>query len=441
MNLVAKITLISLASIMGLILLFVIYIKIKYRFWSMQPVFHFYDLYYWFFSVGIIQHGFPEKNKFCNFENIDTVISTKVKDYQFSKFLNFVRGHFLRNEDNEFVPQQSNIMPYFEGHNSPCFYSFYWEKILLQDSPLHGANDIEHRSSTIEDKKLIGCMTSRPLHVKINNGNKNAFFDVYYVDYLCVDKQQRKKGIAPQIIQTHEYNQRHLNEKIQVSLFKREDHLTGIVPLTVYSTYGFSMRNWNALTTLPADLTLIECNPQNLYYLHDFVKRQCESSVFDIYIMPEFTNVAELVKTQNIYIYMILKNDEVVAAYFFRKSCVFIRKGEQALTCFASINGSLKNDLFVHGYKVALWTIRNRVEILSKPHITSNQLGKKGKQKKSVTFQTRYNFAVVENISHNDVIIKNLVLKTHPEIISPTAYFFYNFAYSTFKPKRVFILT
>ena len=424
MNHVAKSTLILLVSIIFLMIIFMIYIKIKYRFWSIQPVFHFYDIYYWFFSVGIIRHELPEKNKFCNFENVETVMSTKIKEYQFAKLLNLVRGHFLRNDENEFLPHQDNIMPYFEGHNSPCFFSFYWEKVLLQDS----------MSSAVEDRKLIGCITSRPLHVKINNGNKDAFFDAHYMDYLCVDKHSRKKGIAAQIIQTHEYNQCHVANQIQIGLFKREDSLIGIVPLTVYPTYGFSMRKWNTLTNLPADIILLECNQQNLYYLHDFVKRH--SSMFDISIMPEFTNIVELVKTRNIYIYMILKDDEVMSAYFFRKSCVYIRKDEQALTCFASINGGLKNDLFVHGYKVALWSIRNRIES------TKNNLNVNGakKHKKCVTFETNYNFAVVENISHNDVIIKNLMLKTHPEIISPTAYFFYNFVYSSFKPKRVFIL-
>ena len=37
-------------------------------------------------------------------------------------------------------------------------------------------------------------------------------------------------------------------------------------------------------------------------------------------------------------------------------------------------------------------------------------------------------------------IINNLVLKTKPLIITPTAYFFYNFAYHTFKPTKVLIL-
>ena len=46
------------------------YIKIKYRFWSAQPVFHIYDFHYWLFSPDYINKSLPEKNKFTNFKNI-----------------------------------------------------------------------------------------------------------------------------------------------------------------------------------------------------------------------------------------------------------------------------------------------------------------------------------------------------------------------------------
>ena len=50
-----------------------------------------------------------------------------------------------------------------------------------------------------------------------------------------------------------------------------------------------------------------------------------------------------------------------------------------------------------------------------------------------------YKYLVVEKISHNDSIIQNLIIKTHP-VISKTAYFFYNFAYHTFDSNRTFII-
>ena len=63
-----------------------------------------------------------------------------------------------------------------------------------------------------------------------------------------VDKYHRNKNIAPQIIQTHEYNQSHSNKKICVSLFKREEELTGIIPLTCYDTYCYNISDFTDLS-------------------------------------------------------------------------------------------------------------------------------------------------------------------------------------------------
>ena len=38
--------------------------KIKFQFWSRQPVFHIHNLKYWLIPPGIIQHHKPEKDKF-----------------------------------------------------------------------------------------------------------------------------------------------------------------------------------------------------------------------------------------------------------------------------------------------------------------------------------------------------------------------------------------
>jgi predicted GNAT family acetyltransferase len=252
-------------------------------------------------------------------------------------------------------------------------------------------------------------MTSRPLHVTIHNRD-DASFDVYYVDHLCVDTMYRKRGIASQIIQTHHYNQRHHNRKIAVSLFKREDVLTGIVPLCVYSTYGFDMETWRKPIDLVSYIALVECGKTNIHILLDFLQEQ--TSWFDICIIPEVSNIVNLIATKNIFIYMIVIDNKVKCAYFFRKLCTFIRDKCEAIGCFASIN-NYDNDVFIHGYKVALWNICEKEGC---------------------------SFAVVENISHNHILINNLKIKTKPSIESPTAYFFYNFAYHTFSSQRTLIL-
>jgi hypothetical protein len=324
-------------------------------------------------------------------------------NYKISKFTRFIRSHYLRNKDNEFLPNAGNIVPYFSGHNHPCFFSFYNESELLLDIK---------KNASIEEKKIVSVMTSRPLRVYINNGNKDAFFDAYYVDYLCVDKNYRKSGIAPQMIQTHHYNQRLLNKKIKVSLFKREDELTGIVPLCVYSTFVFSMEHWKRPPKMPNYLGVVEIGEKNAYHLVDFIKLR--NSRFDIVIIPEISNLLELIKTKNIYCYLIVHDSEVICAYFFRKTCTYISKNAEALSCFASINCSKDSTIFVEGFKVALWKIV--------------------KQMKS------FKYAIIEDISDNDQIIKNIRLRTEPAFKSPTAYFFYNFAYHTFKSNKCLII-
>jgi hypothetical protein len=384
-------------------MLFFIYIKLKYKFWALQPVFHFYDIHYWFKNVGIINKDLPNKNKYTNFTNIETLDFKKLTNKQYKQFLFMIQNNYLKNGENAYSPKTENITPYFTEHKHKSFFSFYYEKILLEDIS---------NKNIIPDKKLIAVMNSRPLNVVINEKNKSKNnFDVYYVDFLCVDKMYRRKNIAPQMIQTHEYNQSHLNKTISVSLFKREDVLTGIVPICVYKTYGFDMKKWSSPIPLPHDISILSGDQQNLYYVYNFIKEM--NNKWKIIIMSHIGNLLELTKTQNIFIQFIMIQGQIKAVYFFRDTCTFIQKKERILSCFASIQGDISDELFIHGFKTGLASII----------------------KKNIFY-----FLSIEDISDNNIIINNLKLKSTPVIVSPTAYFFYNFAYETFHSNKVFII-
>jgi GNAT superfamily N-acetyltransferase len=320
---------------------------------------------------------------------------------QKQRFINLIKANYLQNKDNIFSPQSENIMPYFIGHNNKSFISFYYNDDHMLDLK---------KGTMITDRKIVGAITSRPLNIVINKGGKFVKIDAYYVDYLCVDKLYRKKGIAPQLIQTHHYNQRQLNKNIVVSLFKREDELTGIVPLCVYSTYGFPVTTWIKPPDLSGEYKLLVINQLNFRFLYDFIRTN--SNKFDIVINIEATNIIELIKTKNIFIYVILCDDEIKCCYFFRKSCVQIEKGLEVLSCFASIC-NCEQDIFIQGFKISFW---------------------------KTAAENFFGFSAIENLSHNDILINNIILKTKPLIISPTAYFFYNFAYPTFKSDKVLII-
>lgn len=384
-----------------IILLIYAYIRLKFGFWAIQPVFHVYDISYMFKAPGIIDDSLPPKNKYTNFKDIETIIYSELTNIQVQRFVNLIKAHYLQNKDNIFSPQSNNITPYFYGHNDKSFVSFYSEDNHMIDLK---------KGTTITDKKVVGVMTSRPIYVVINNGHKEAKFRAYYVDYLCVDTLNRKKGIAQQLIQTHHYNQRRINKNIVVSLFKREDQLTGIVPLCVYSTYGFPVKTWTKPPDLSAEYSLVEVNAQNFHFLFTFIEQYAKK--FDIVMNTEVTNIIELIKTKNIFIYTIIVDDEIVCAYFFRKSCVQVEKGMEVLSCFASISNT-NNNIFIQGFKISFWKI---------------------------AAENYFGFCAIEDISDNNIIINNIKSKTNPLIVSPTAYFFYNFGYPTFHSNKVLIV-
>ena len=67
-------------AVISIICLLIAVYKLKFPFWSRQPVFHFHNLKYWIIPPGIIQHGKPEKDKYYDKDiYFDTYFNTPTK--------------------------------------------------------------------------------------------------------------------------------------------------------------------------------------------------------------------------------------------------------------------------------------------------------------------------------------------------------------------------
>ena len=370
------------------IIIFIIYnfIRLKYGFWFYQPVFHVYDFKYYFFPCGIIQKGLPIKNKFINFVNIKTHSSLESSS---RPFLNLLNSHYHNNEKNQnkYILEEKDFNSHFKSHNNSCFFSTY---------------------SLFPSNKIIGIMTSRPFTLFFGEKEKESM-NIYYVDYLCVDKAYRKKNIAPQLIQTHEYVQRHAKPDCPVSLFKKEGELTGIVPLCVYDSVCFKCLSWSPIIST---LKIIVCDKKNIHLFNDFLKNCNE---FTIIIQTHIGNMLELIQSGNLFIYMLQKegDDSILAVYIFKLSGMWMEEGQQIITCIGSFFNKNTNNLstFINGFQI----------ILNKYFINSF-------------------YIVIENISFNHLLIQDMKKRIKPFLISPSAYFFYNFAYPTVSSQKVLVI-
>ena len=378
-------------AIVLLIITFTIIIKIKFKFWSIQPVFHIYNIWYWMYPPGIINNEEPVPNKYTNLEDIIFVEYNSLSNNDKNKFIKFIQQYFLNSTEVKYKPTRENIIPYFDN-TKKSFFSMFYEKDYEIDS-----------NNVVETKqKLIAVMTSRLLNVCIRNND----FTTYYVDYLCVHKDKRNKGIAQQIIQTHDYYQR-TKTNIPTSLFKKEGKLHAIVPLVIYRTYGFNIEYWHNKVILHSNIQIITFNKKNINLLTNFIKSI--KNIFDLYISPDINILIDLIDSKNIIIYGLIQNQQILSVYFMRDSSTFYHQ-RKAIDCFASINNT-NNNLFVNGLSLILKKLKNM-----------------------------YSYLLIENISHNYTIIEHIIKKHTPYLVSPTAYYFYNFAITPIAEKKALII-
>ena len=73
-----------------------LFARYKNQFWRIQPVFHYYNIGYYFCSPHIILEELPKTNKFCNFQNIETKM--KLTANEMTQFTEFTQDYYLRNK-------------------------------------------------------------------------------------------------------------------------------------------------------------------------------------------------------------------------------------------------------------------------------------------------------------------------------------------------------
>lgn len=367
-------------SILLFIVFLFLYIKIRFPFWSKQPVFNVYNIYYWILQPGIINHIVNEKSKYIDRAHIKFRYYDTLTKKERTSLATFINKNYLNKEHIHYHPTKQNVDAYFK-HTVKPIYSFYKLKYT---------------------KRLIACITGRQLSVELPNKQ----FTCYYVDYLCIHKDYRKKGYAEKMIQTHEYYQRK-NTNILVSLFKKETNLHLIVPLVIYKTYKFDMTLWENNVYFANNLRLIKVTKKNIYDYWDIIYKNNSFSK----IICNISTLIELIETNNIIIY-VLKNiteNTPMAIYMFKDN-VTTYMNNHIIECIGSVNTTTKA-LFVDGFSFLL---------------------KKIKQS--------YTYLFIENLSDNYLLIDKIKQKHEPVQVTTYAYYFYNYAVRPMNNKNMLIL-
>ena len=380
--------------LISIVIIFRCYHKIKNPFWSIQPVFRPYNIYYKWFPPGIIEsHNndnlVPQRKKYINTTNIIIKPMTSFSLETFEEIATFIRK-FYCNEKNVFYnPKANHILPYFHDSHKSNIGLYYL------------------------NNQLFGCITTKPLYVEINNQLVNT----HYVDYLCIHKEHRGKGLAPELIQTISNYVKKKDKLSSTFIFKRETTFNTIVPLTKYDTYAYDLTgtSWDTIHTtknqknqknqkkqenfLPSGISLIKITTSHINILFNFLK--IKKNNYKIYICENLSILIELIKTENIFVFCLIQENEILAAYFF-KNATTMYKNKRSMECFCTLNNSIIAGIFVLGFYKALEKMVSIFPIL-----------------------------LLENTADSNIIIEKLHQFHRPDFTHKMAYYYYNFAINT----------
>ena len=199
-------------------------------------------------------------------------------------------------------------MEYLKSTNQPSFISIYRKPKILYS----GGQNIN--KLIIKDNEICSVISAKVLNITFKN---KKTFPLYYIDNLCVNPDMRKQGIAPKSIQTLYYNIRRKNQEINTYLFKREGAMNVIVPLTTYDTKCYDVDKLPVLNFLHASMKVIEISKQNINLFINFLTEKKE--LLECIIVPDLTNILNI-NFENIMIYGIIENNNLIALYVYRDS-------------------------------------------------------------------------------------------------------------------------
>ena len=142
-----------LVSIIVILIVFKLFLKIKFPFWSIQPVFHIYDINHWIFTNKIINDELPKSNKYVKPLDIETYNVKNIPQDLAVKSASFIKEHYLRNKYAIYNPSYDEIFNYL-ATSTPSFISVYSKPKIIYDN-----------SNNIIDRDILGVITCRPLFI------------------------------------------------------------------------------------------------------------------------------------------------------------------------------------------------------------------------------------------------------------------------------------
>ena len=386
------------------IFLIYVYIKIKFPFWSRQPVYHNYDFIRSLYNYPYIinESIIPSFTCYTNLNTINTFNYNNITPEISNKIIDILLCNYIYSDKVVYTFTSTDLNAIMSGHEYPSLVSLYTQPEYI----------IDNSNNTLStNTKYIGCITSQPLHFYFSRPTINGInnFYIYFWDHICMEKYYKEKNLTRNLIQSHEYNQRIHTPDIKISLFKKENSTCdGVVPLCKYISNTYYIRPI-ILPLLPKYHVITIITKENIDLLYDFIVGLSKNNIFEIQTFYSISSIISQINIKCFFIYVMCVSREVYSIYIFKDAFTYYENLEEGNTInlIASVNNCTSINLFYKGFL----------------HALNDLIDKKNKHTK------KFQLLMIDNTSHNS-IINDIWSKTNTAIFNtPTNYYLYNMYY------------
>lgn len=430
---------IIIVLIIFLILGLFAYIRLRYPFWSIQPVYHTYDIR-WFGSTApivVLRTGDAVVSKYTDKVHVSTKPFLDMAPEKIDEMIDLLQCHYIGSDRILNIIDRSTMTHYLTGHNYPAYVSLYLvdrldieskTPILDNGSGQAGPNNSAYQ--IVNRPMVVGAMTSRPVRIFV--GSEMTEETTYFWDFICDHRDFRSRHISRYLIQTHLHKQQFSTSEIKTGLFRKEAILCeGVVPLVKYKMSTFLLQKIRP-PKLPAHFTVVRIFNENLDILSDFLyglthpeqqARTQSAAFFSFCAFPELGSLVNLVKQHILYVYALKRGEHIYGMYFFKDSKTIYDEmidgngngnGKQ-IECIASICNMGRNMPNVDG--LFFMGVLHALRDITKYSTTSKTSPGTGGNFRIITFS---------HLAHNHLLLEKWRWKYKPLFETPCAYYAYN---------------
>lgn len=396
-----------------LILIIFIFVKVKYRFWTLQPLYHKYNIAQVLGPKMKTINNFTKINRYVNIVDIKTKKVLDIDKIDREKITNFIKTHVLQSKNFTYFPDENNIFTYLEFTNSTSSVTLYNKPYFTLENNIVNS-DIEY----------IGLITSRPLYITFKKKN----FSINYLDHLSLHNGYKESDTIYKLIQTHIYNtstnsKEYNNTSNKVFLLKHFRKPFIIKSLTSFKLICYDITLISSTSNFHALYNIIELGMIHATLINAFLQKQ--KIYYECIIIPDLSNLFSLIKTKNIILYGVIVNRELVSLYVYKNIVTHFevnyknidnnkeKKKPNAIMCLASLIDQNYKDILFLGFLISL-------------------------KKCSNSLSSRYLF--IETLSNN-IIINNKLEKISKKVFAKKGhYILYNYLSPYIKSNKCFIL-